>query len=291
MGAGRDVIHRHRDRDFADPPQGHGSFTVLSRLARVRRPEDHLALPIRARDGCELLDHDVEGIRRIEVACDHEDRIVRLVVLPVEGLETFDRHVLHVSTSADGRVRVVVPEIPGRENAPEKDSQRVVLSGLHLVSDDRHLGLEVFGRDERVDHSVRLEVQRPLEVVLRCREHLEVVGSIGSGGAVRLCPALAQLLRDIGVVRRPLKEQVLQEVGHPGLSVRLVTGAHEIRDVHRDARLTRIREEQNPQPVVQPVFGDALHAGDRREVGRRRLRLEARVRGERHGEGERGERQ
>ncbi len=159
------------------------------------------------------------------------------------------------------RLAVVLPQERGRERPLLEHVERVVLARLVLVPHHRHLRLEVLLGDEAVDHPVGLEVERPGEVRVRGGEGLEVVGAVVPGGAVGLRAVLGQLLRDVGMLRRALERQVLEQVRHPGLAVAFVPGADEIGDVDRDGRLRGVGEEQDAEPVREVVFGDALDRG------------------------------
>ena len=221
-----------------------------------------------------------ERLVGVELAGDDQLCVVGLVVLAVEGLQALDRHVFEVGARADGRVAVVVPQVRDRVHAFGQHPERTVFAGLPFVAHHRHLRLEILGGDERINHPVRFQVERPFEVVGCCRERLEVVGAVEPGRAVRQRTPFAQLLGDVRVAGRALEHQVLQKVRHAGLAVALVPGTDEVRDVHRRLRRALVGEEEDPETVLEAVFGDSLDAGD--QLGRLR-------RGGRRGEG--GQRQ
>ena len=104
---------------LTDALESYGPLPVLDRFPCVGRPQDVVDIAVRRRDGSEFLYDEVERERRVEVARDHEKRVVRLVVLPVEGLKPLDRHILYVRSGSDRRVRVVVPQVARREYALE----------------------------------------------------------------------------------------------------------------------------------------------------------------------------
>ncbi len=130
------------------------------------------------------------------------------------------------------------------------------------------------------------QVERPLEVVVRRGERLEVVRAVEPGRAVGPRAPLRELLRNVGVIRCALEHQVLEEMGHAGLTVRLVPRSHEVRDVDRGRLFRLVRYEQDPEAVREHVLRDAL---DRYDLGQgRRLGLFLRYGPGRHGELEHG---
>ena len=166
-----------------------------------------------------------------------------------------------------------MPIVRGRQDPLLQDALRAVLARLPLVPDDRHLGLEILRGDERVHHAVRFEIERPLEVLVGGGKRLEVVRAVEPRRAVGKRAVLVQFLRDVRVVRGPLEHQVFEEMGHARLAVSLVPGADEVGDVHRDALVALVWEEQEAQTVVEPVLGDPLDARDfRHAVGKLGLR-------------------
>ena len=274
MGARRHVVDGHHELRVADPPQGYRSLAVLGRLGGVGVEERVRAGAVGARNRAELRGDEFQRPVDLEPAGHDQDRVVRLVVLPVEGLQPLDRHVLEVRPGADRRVAVVVPVEGGRHDPLAEHAHRLVLAPLPLVAHDRHLGLEVLDRDEGVDHPVGLQVERPLQVLVARRERLEVVRAVEPGRAVRERAALGHLGGNVRVVRRALEHQVLQQMRHPRLAVALVPGTDEIGDVHRDLLLAPVGEEQETEAVLQPVLRDPLDRGHLRDAVRQVLRRE-----------------
>ena len=262
MGARRNVIRHHDHLDVSDAPERDHALPVLRGLTGICLPERVGSGTIRLGDLPERLDNELYGPLLIEFSRHDQQGVVGLVVLPVEGLEPVDRHALHVGAGADDRLPIVVPQIGGGEGALHEDTEGAVLSRLHLVPDHRHLRVEILGGDEGVDHAVGFEVEGPLQVVLRGGEGFEVVGAVVGGGAVRAGPPLRELLRDVRMVGRPLEHQVLEEVCHPGLAVRLVSRPYVVRDVDSRAGLAGVGEKEEAQAVVEAVFSDPLHLGD-----------------------------
>ena len=131
-------------------PSWVGSMVYVRSMTRAGRGID-----------AELLLHQSECALIVEVARDHEDRVVRLIVLVIERLELLDRNVLDVALRADRQVAVGVEEIRCAQHALQRHNERAVLILLELVPHDRHLLLEILAGDEAVRHAVRLEIQRP----------------------------------------------------------------------------------------------------------------------------------
>ena len=262
----RHVVRRRERLDVAHALERHGALAVLRGVERV---EDRQRTR-RLRDLPEDLVDELERLALVELAGDEQHRVVGLVERPVEVLEAVDRHVLEVGLRTDRGLAVVVPEEGGREDALLEDRGRVVFAHLELVADDGHLAVEVFLRDVRVDHPVGLEIERPLQVHVGRAERLEVVRAVEPGRPVGPGAVGRQLLRDVGMVRRSLEDEVLEQVGHSGLAVVLVARAHLVGDVDRDRRLGRIGEEEHAQAVGKPVLGDALDRRDLHGRGRGR---------------------
>jgi hypothetical protein len=129
--------------------------------------------------------------------------------------------------------------------------------------------LQVFLGDERVDHPVAFEIERPAQVVVGCGEGLVVIGAVVPGRAVRARAARGQLLRDVREARRALEHQVFEQVRHAALAIALVARPDQVGDVDRDRRLGLIREQQHAQAVGELVLGDAFGRSD---LARRRRR-------------------
>ena len=173
-----------------------------------------------------------------------------------------------------------MPFVGRRLNALRENSLGAVLPALELIADDGELGEEILPLDEAVDEPVALEMDGEIEVFVAGREGLEVVRAVNVRRAVEAGAVIAQRLRHLRESRRPLEDEVLEEVGHSRLAVALVPRADEDRHVDRDRRPRRIGEEDEPGAVVEDVLGHPFDGGDR--LGR--------CRGERGGEhGDHGE--
>ena len=283
-----DVVGRNGQLHVAHPPQRHAALAVLGRFGGVRLEQRVGAGALGARDGSEVLRHQLDRALRVEAPGHHQHRVVRLVVLAVEGAQAFERHVLDVRPCADGGVAVVVPQVGGGHHPLQQHGLRAVFASLPLVAHHGHLGFQVLGGDERVHHPVRFQVQGPVQVVLVRRKGLVVVGAVHPRRAVGEGAAFGEFVVDARVVGGALEHQMLQQMRHAGLAVALVPGAHQIGDVHGDLLLALIRKEQKAQAVLQPVLGDALHAGHGLHCARRCLRCRFALR--RHASGNQQER-
>src|SRR5579864_4999083 len=99
MRSGGDVIG-HDDRlPVAYAAQGHVTLAVLSGLERIAC----IQLAARARDLAEGAGDVAKRGGVAELSGDYEHGVVRLIVLPVEGREAVDGHVLDIGAGTDGR--------------------------------------------------------------------------------------------------------------------------------------------------------------------------------------------
>ena len=145
---------------------------------------------------------------------------------------------------------------------------RAVFAVFEFVADDGHLAVEVLLRDEGIDHAIRLQIERPLQVFLGGLKGLEIVRAIERRGAVGARTVVLQFLRHVGVVGRALEHEVFEQMGHPGFTVIFVARADQVDDVDRDVGLRGIGEKQHAQAVGQAVLVDSFDAGDVLHVGR-----------------------
>jgi hypothetical protein len=53
-------------------------------------------------------------------------------------------------------------------------------------------------------------------------------------------------------------------MGHSGFAIPLMTGAYKDGAVHRYLGLTSILENQNPESIIQGIFGDSFSTGNLR---------------------------
>jgi hypothetical protein len=262
------VVRDADDADITGAPQPDVALAVLDGLDGVGRRQRARRLGQRAEL---LLDVGKRG-RLVELAGDQEDGVVGLVVLLIECVQRARRDALDIRARADRRLAVVVPEVRGRQDPLVQDAAGVVLAGLELVAHDRHLALQIALEDRRIHHPIGLEVDRPVDVLLRRGKRLEVVRAIERSGRVVLRAARVHQLRQVAQALGALEHHVLEEVRHAGLAVALVPRADEVRDVDGHGRLRRVGEQQHREPVVEAVLGDALDRADLRRLRRLRHR-------------------
>ena len=256
--------------NVADSPQRHPALPVLDGLGGVGLEQPVGAAAIRARNRAELRLDESHRSLGVETARDHEDGVVGLVVLPVEGVQAFDGHVLDIGECAPCRVAVVVPPISRGQDALLQSSGGTVVPELQLVADHGLLRLKVFGGDVCIDHAVRFDVERPGEVVFVRRERLKEVGAVEPGVCVEGRATLVEFSVDLGMVRRALEEEVFKQVRHARFAVAFVPRTHQVGDVDGDLLLAPVGEKQEPKGIVESVLGDAFHGRDLCRSGRRR---------------------
>ena len=280
---------RHRAEERADElrvgaaAHGDAALAVAGRLGRVQARQRARRL----RDAAELARDDRQRGRRVELAGDHQHRVVRLVVGAVERAQALDVDALDVRARADDRLAVGVPVVGRRLHLLPQHEQRVVLAALELVAHDRHLGVERLLADEGLRHALGLDLDRELEVLRRRGEGLVVVRAVEARRAVHLHAAAAELLPQVLDRRRAEEQHVLEQVRHAGLAVVLVARADAVGDRDRRGRLARVGEEDDLEPVVERVLGHALDRGTGGDAGRE-LRERQRGREEKDG-GEAGD--
>ena len=221
-----------------------------------------MQLPFRLRDFAEEFVHHRERFRFIDAAGDHEHRVVRLIVVAIERLQPLDRRAFDVGLFADRRVTVIVPLENGGQHPLVEHTAGTVLAALEFVAHDAELLLEVRAGDERVDHAIRFEFERPAQVLVGRGKGLVIIGAIEPRGAVGARAVLGQFLRNVRMLRRALENEMLEQMRHSRLAVILMPRTDLVGDVHRDDRFRRIRKKQHAKPVRQAVFRDAFHRGD-----------------------------
>ncbi len=258
VGRGGDVVGGHHGPHLPHAPQDHHPLAVLGRLLGVGRGEAARG----ARDRAEILPGELQGPRLLELAGHDEDDVVGLVETLVEVAQVVDRHALDVGAVADRRLAVVVPLVGRRLHALREDALGAVLAALELVAHHGELGEQILAAHEAVDEPVALQMDGELEVLVGGGERLEVVGAVDVGGAVEAGPMVAQRLRHLRERRRPLEDQVLEEVGHARLAVALVPRADEDRHVDGDRGAGGIGKEHQPGAVGEAVLAHPLDGGD-----------------------------
>ena len=139
MQRGGNVVDRHDVLNVSDAAKGDETLAFLGGLHGVGLCE-HARRPGQCAEG--LGDHG-QRLGWVELSRDDEIGVVGLVVLVIEDREILNRHALDVGAVADDGFAIVVEVVGGGHDALVEDVELAVLSGLHLVADDRHLAVEV----------------------------------------------------------------------------------------------------------------------------------------------------
>ena len=221
----------------------------LPRLAEVRDGRQ-----LACRDVAEVTLDPAAGLRLVEVAGDHQDRVVGRVVGIKEGL-----HLVEGGRFEVGQVAVevvgVVPVLVGvlRHDQPGEAAVGAVQHvRLDLVLDHVLLVLEVLLGHRQPAHAVGLGPQHALERVRGYQ--LEVVGVVEAGRAIDQ-PAIGldeAYEFHLAEVCRPLEHHVLEQVRKAGAAARLVAQADVVVHANRDCGCGVVRRQHHAQAVAEP---------------------------------------
>ena len=195
------VIERANQLHIADPAQHHVALPVLDGFRGIGGREHALG----PRNRAKMLLHHVQSGGFVELAGNDQNRVVRLVVGFVECPQALYRYVFDVRTRAYGGAPIVMPLVGGGGDSLAQYTHGTVLAGFELVSDHRHFRVQILLRYMRVDHAVRLQGERPIQVVGARGQSLVIIGAVVGGGAVELGATLLQQSQDIGKSRCPLE--------------------------------------------------------------------------------------
>ncbi len=223
-----------------------------------------------ARDrGVVLLDQRARG-SRVEVADDHQRRVVGHVVAGEEVLERFHRRVREVLHRAVDRVRVLPARVGGRWPVEQDRLHEglVLLLLANLFFDHVLLvGQRFFGDGQR-GHAIGLEPEHALEVIRGDR--LVVVGPIGLGVAVErpAGPVDVPGVGALGHLGRAVEHHVLEQMREPGEALLLLRRADLVRDVRGHDRRAVVLAQDHLQAVVErePPRGPSAAAAPSRPV-------------------------
>src|SRR5438093_29773 len=128
MRSRRDVISSHNPLNLADAPESHGALPVLHGLESVNR----LQLSLRTRNRTEILCSEGQRLGFIELARYKQNGVVGLVVVSIERLQPFNRHVFYIAARAYGGFAVVVPQIGRRDHTLLENVQWRVLARIRI---------------------------------------------------------------------------------------------------------------------------------------------------------------
>ena len=265
MASRRNAIKRADHLGISRATKHHTALAILRRLRRVqagqlaRGPGNRSKMPGHHRQ-CFLL---------LELSPDDENGVVGLIVGAVKGLQALDGDVFDVGARADDGVAVVVPAERELHHALAKDAARIVLARFEFVPDHCHLAVEIGLAHVGVQHPVGFDAERPVEILFRRAERLEIIGAVVRRGAVEAHATPGEFLLQPGIGGRALEQHVLEQVGHALFAIALVARPDQVGDVDHHRIDRAVGNQQDLQPVVQPVFGHALHTGDSLRCGRK----------------------
>ena len=207
----------------------------------------------------------------VDIARQHEHRIVGPVMVAEPALDIRHRGGVEIAHRADGRVMIAMAL--GKEVLEDfvaQQAEGTVVALALLVLDDAALVIELLLRHriEQMPHAIALEHQDAVE---RAGRHgLEVIGTIGAGGAVDV--GAAHLLDVFEPVRRgvlgAVEHQVFEQVREAGLARGLVLGADIVPHRNPDQRRLAVFVDDHGQAVVEREFIERqIHFGD--QLGQR----------------------
>ena len=158
----------------------------------------------------------------LEVARRRHDQVAADIRFP----EVAEQRVLREAADRLGRAenrateRVVGPVLLGEQLVDQIVGG--VLDHLDLLEDHLLLAVDLVGRERRMQHQIREDVERPRQVFVH---HLDVVARVFlRREGIEVAAHRVELLRDVlrGATFGALEEHVLDEVGDPALLGRLV---------------------------------------------------------------------
>ena len=202
-----------------------------------------------AGDRPELVLDPVQRPRRVDVAGQHQHRAVGPVMVLVERLQVLDADPRHVFGPAQDRVAIRVPQVgDGLVGLVEPGLGRLHLA-RPLLADHLPLGLDLVAGRTGPAHPVGLDLQGKLPAV--GREGEPEVRAVLAGLGVGLPPGDERELVDLplGESLGPLEQHVLEEVGQPRLSRRLVERTDRIKQVADHDRHALARQDQARRPL------------------------------------------
>jgi hypothetical protein len=175
------------------------------------------------RDAAEILLHLGQRLLRVEIAHQREDGVVRRVVGLEELLDVVDRSGVEIVHGADDGMmvgEVIVDQF--FDLLGGLPVGRIVAAQAPLLFHGLPLLFQILGRDDEAAHTVGLEEQAEVELVLGHR--LVVGGAVGIGGAVRVAAVGIDQKVELAYahVLRPLEHHVFEEVGEAGAALALV---------------------------------------------------------------------
>ena len=256
VGPGWCVIGRQDQRHATDAPHIDLTFTILSRIQRVVPWQGPRRRGDRSKFSFDMGQHRSP----IKFTRDDQRRIVGLVIKFVKSLEAINVNTFDIGAGANGALTVVVPLVHRRQRLREKHLKRVVFAALHFVADHGHLTIEIGFGDVAVHHGIGHPREVPPQVVLIGAQAGVIVRAVNVGGAIGPQASFTELGPGRGKPRRAFEQQVLEQVGHPGLAIVFVARPDAIGDVDGCRRLGVVRGQQDLQAIRESVLLDTFHA-------------------------------
>ncbi len=198
----------------------------------------------------------------VEFTGDGKHRVVRLVVTAVKILQPFDGDIFDIRARTNTGFAVVMPAVSRSHHPLHQYGKGIVFRTLKFVAHHRHFAVQILSGDKRVNHPIRFQAQRPVDVVVGGSKGLVVISAIDPGGAVGFGAAGAHLGGYVWMVLAAFEQQVLKQMRHAGFAIIFVLGADFVSDINGSGFFARIGKQQHRQPVLQPVFSNAFNLRD-----------------------------
>ncbi len=234
---GNPVLH-----DLVDPA-GQGRHRRLGRLVhRTARNIAEVALDERA------------SLGRIDIAGEHQNRIVGAVILTEPAADVVERGRRKIGHRSDRRVTIGMAL---REQSFElrifDQAERLVVALPLLVLDDANLVRQILLGDgtEQMAHPVGLEEQGALQ--RRTGDRLEIIGAVEPGGTVEIGRPHRPRIFEIFArcVLRSVEHDMFEQMGKTGAARRFVLRTDIVPDGNRDNRSLAILVDDDPEAVVE----------------------------------------
>jgi hypothetical protein len=207
-----------------------------------------------ARNLAEIALHQRARFGGVDVAGEHDYRVVRPVIVAKPLAHVLERSLVQVRHRTDGRVAIgMALRKQTLEDAIESQPVRLVVALALLVLNDAALRIEPLLRQraEDVAHALALDVEAALQ--RRRRHGLEVIGAVEPSGAVPIGGAhFAQRLDQVRHVLGAVEQHdVFEQVRESGLSRGLVLGADIVPRRDRHHRRLAVLVHDDGKTVVE----------------------------------------
>src|SRR4029079_12715837 len=139
MRAGWNMVERLYQLGVAGAAQSHRALAVLGRLDSV----DLLQRASRARNWREIFVYQSESFLFVKLSGNKQHGVIGLIVVAVERLQPFDWYIFNVTTRTNRGLSIVMPEVRRSHRPFQQHQERVVLAKFKLVTNDRHLAVQI----------------------------------------------------------------------------------------------------------------------------------------------------